>query len=174
MYLLAVTLSLLWQLNRQRVSELRTEAGRCRDLARRKNRKVTLLDCSGRNWDLTAPNSQVAEKEREARRMREEAVRVGNHADKLKRDRARNLQEIDSKLRLVILVMDKGLPFWPLLTRSVTLFRWDLGASLPAGCGNSKLPSKAGTSTGWTGMENKFDVDSNKRNTFLRPHGTYL
>ena len=49
-------------------------------------------------------SSQVAEKEREARRMREEAVRVGNHADKLKRDRARSLQEIESKLRLVISV----------------------------------------------------------------------
>ena len=44
----------------------------------------------------------MAEKEREARRMREEAVRVGNHADKLKRDRARSLQEIESKTRLVI------------------------------------------------------------------------
>ena len=44
----------------------------------------------------------MAEKEREARRMHEEAVRVGNHADKLKRDRARSLQEIESKLRFVI------------------------------------------------------------------------
>ena len=44
---------------------------------------------------------QVAEKEREARRMHEEAVRVGRHADKLKRDRARSLQEIESKLRLL-------------------------------------------------------------------------
>ena len=65
------------------MSELRTEAGRCRDLAVRKNQKV-------------------AEKEREARRMREEAVRVGNHADKLKRDRARSLQQIESKLVFVL------------------------------------------------------------------------
>ena len=33
--------------------------------------------------------------------MHEEAVRVGRHADKLKRDRARSLQEIESKLRLL-------------------------------------------------------------------------
>ena len=44
----------------------------------------------------------MAEKEREARRMREEAMRVRNHADKLKRDRARSLQEIDSKFRFII------------------------------------------------------------------------
>lgn len=44
----------------------------------------------------------MAEKERESRRMHEEAVRVGNHADKLKRDRARSLQKIESKLRFLI------------------------------------------------------------------------
>ena len=44
----------------------------------------------------------MAEKEREARKMREEEMRVRNHADKLKRDRARSLQEIESKLRFII------------------------------------------------------------------------
>ena len=43
----------------------------------------------------------MAEKEREARRMQEEALRVGKHADRLKRDRASSLQEIESKLRLL-------------------------------------------------------------------------
>ena len=72
----------LTRINRQRVRDLRTEAVHCRDLSRVKNQKV-------------------AEKERESRRMHEEAVRVGKHADKLKRHRANSLQEIESKLRLL-------------------------------------------------------------------------
>ena len=43
----------------------------------------------------------MAEKERESRRMHEEAVRVGNHADKLKMIRARNLQKIEKKIRVL-------------------------------------------------------------------------
>ena len=39
----------------------------------------------------------MAEKERESRQMHEEAVRVGNHTDKLKMIRARNLQKIEKK-----------------------------------------------------------------------------
>ena len=63
---------------RQRATELRREASRCQELARRKNDKV-------------------GEKERESRRMHGEAVRVENHAEQLKRDRARALERISSE-----------------------------------------------------------------------------
>ena len=36
-------------------------------------------------------------------------MRVGNHADKLKRDRARSLQEIESELDIVILTSSEGI-----------------------------------------------------------------
>ena len=41
--------------------------------------------------------AQVGEKERESRRMHGEAVRVENHAEKLRRDRAKTVENISSK-----------------------------------------------------------------------------
>ena len=72
------TVILFSRANKQRATELRNEARRCRELAERKNQKV-------------------AEKERESRRMKAEAQRVGNHAEQLKRDRARALDKIARK-----------------------------------------------------------------------------
>ena len=69
--------------NRQKATELRNEAARCRELAERKRLKVL-------------------EKERESQRMHQEAVRVEHHADKLKRDRARSLEVIASKTFIFI------------------------------------------------------------------------
>ena len=72
--------------NQQRVIELKSEAVRCRNLARKIIQKA-------------------AEKERESRQMHGKAIRVSNHADKLKKIRASNLQKIEQKVSCVSVII---------------------------------------------------------------------